>query len=164
MDLGTTFNNQHKIVQGAVVLVVVGTSVWIGWKIYDAVKTRMSLAGSFKEKSQVDEEIKKNSDNGIKASYTDSVYSAMANQLHALMDGYGSGAASMPAIFAKVKNDVDMLKLINAYGIRSLSSGAYNPAPAFKGTLAGAIADELDPIEIGQVNRILKLNKVTITF
>lgn len=164
MGAESTFNALPGPAKVILVVVGSGVSIFIGWQIYSAVKKRIASADSFKEKAQVDDEIKKLADKKIVPTYPNSTYTQMANQLFTLMSGYGSGATSMPAIFAKLMNNADMLKLIDAYGIRTLSSGKGNPTPDFTGTLAASISDELDPLEIYQVNKVIKARGITITF
>lgn len=164
MSAESTFNALPGVAKVVIVVAGTGLTLVTGYMIYSAVKKRIGLAGSFKEKREVDDEIKNLANKNVKPTYSDSQYLAWANQIHAGFDGYGSGVTQLPSIFIKLKNDADMLKLINAYGIREISSGKLNPTPNFKGTLAGAIADELDAFEINQMNRVLSANKITITF
>lgn len=164
MSAESTFNQLPGPAKIVIVVAGVGVGLFVGWKVYDVVRKRLNSADSFKEKAQVDDEIKALAEKKILPTYPNSTYTQMANQLFALMDGYGSGAMSMPAIFAKLINNADMLKLIDAYGIREVSSGKGNPTPNFRGTLAATISDELDPLDIANINRVLVARKISITF
>lgn len=164
MTAGETFNNLPGWAKGAIAVVGTGVAVLVGYGIYSAVKGRIKMAGDYKEQKDVKDDIKDLAENGVKPSYSDSQYSGWANQIFAALDGYTSDELSVYRVFANMKNDADVLKLINAYGIREISSGAGNPTPNFKGTLAGAITDEFDHAEITQINKILGLRGIKIKF
>ncbi|MEK6882102.1 MAG: hypothetical protein AABY22_20970 [Nanoarchaeota archaeon] len=164
MGVEKVFTGLPRIAQGIIAVVVVGGFGFIGWKIYSAIKKRISLAGSFKEKKEVTNAIQELENKGVKPTFINAQYLTFANQIHAAFDGYGTGFLSVAGIFGKLRNNVDILKLIDAYGIREIDSGKGNPAPNFKGTLAGAISDELSAWEIQQLNKLLKSNKISITF
>lgn len=80
----------------------------------------------------------------------------MANNIFAAMDGYGTDEETIMRELSKVKSDGDFVGLQNAYGIREVSSGRFNPSPNFKGTLTAALTDELSDYWIKQINTGLK--------
>jgi len=164
MGAESTFNQLPGWAKGVVVVAGTGAALFIGWQIYSAVKGRMAHAGDFAEKADVKDELGSLKTKGIKPSFSDSQYSAWANQLFTAMNGYTSDEAAVYRVFVNMKNNADVLKLIDAYGIRTLSSGNWNPAPDFKGTLSGALSEEFDTKEIAALNDILAKRKITIKF
>jgi hypothetical protein len=56
------------------------------------------------------------------------------------------------------------VKLIQAYDVRTLSSGAYNPSPDLTGNLVMALNDELDSNELFVVNGILAKKNIKYRF
>ena len=76
------------------------------------------------------------------------------------MDGYGTDEGTIYSVFRKIKNSGDFALLMNAYGVREISSGAWNPEPNFNGTLVGALTSELSSEDKGKVNKILQSKKI----
>ena len=76
------------------------------------------------------------------------------------MDGYGTDEATIYSVFSKFKNAGDFALVMNAYGVREISSGAWNPEPNFKGTLIGALTSELNVENKTKINKILASKKI----
>jgi len=55
-------------------------------------------------------------DKGVKPTYMDSQYIIFANALYSAMNGWGTDEIAVGKIMYKMKNDLDVNKLINAYG------------------------------------------------
>jgi hypothetical protein len=164
MSAGSTFNNLPPWAKGGIAVLGSLTVVAIGYAIYSGVKGRIKQAGDYKEQNAVKDDIKDLAAQNIKPSFTDSQYAAWANQILAAFNGYQSDESAVYRIFVNMKNDADVLKLINAYGIREISSGTGNPQANFKGTLAGAIADEFDTDEVKELNVMLAKRGIKIKF
>lgn len=164
MDAGKIFSDLPGWAKGIIAVVAIGGVAALGFAIYRGVKKRLSLAGAFDEKRKVKDELKNLGEKGIKPTLTEAEYAAMANQLVASFDGYGSKVSEIYKVFDKLKNDADVMKLIDSYGIREISSGRFNPEPNFKGTLAGAITEEMAGQEIAFANSVLKKKGIKITF
>lgn len=97
--------------------------------------------------------------NGVKASYTSDEYKSMANKLYEAMDGWGTDSATIFTIYGKLNNDVDFIKLDQAFGVREATDnlfGLYAPED-----LEGWIKDDLSTSEITQLNNILKKRGIT---
>jgi len=164
MTAGETFNGLPGWAKGVVAVIGTGVTVLIGWGIYSAVKSRIKHAGDYKEQNEVKDDLVVLSGQGVKPSYKDSQYATWASQLFSAFEGYQSDESAVYRVFVNMKNDADVLKLINAYGIREVSSGKGNPEPNFKGTLAGAIAEEMDTEEVKEINIILAKRGIKIKF
>ena len=164
MTAGESFNALPGWAKGAIAVIGTGVTVLIGYGIYSAVKGRIKNAGDYKEQNEVKDDIKELAAQGVKPSFYDSQYATWASQLVKAFEGYGLDESVVYRVFVNMKNDADVLKLINVYGIREISSGAYNPAPNFKGTLAATIAEEMDSEEVKEINVILAKRGIKIKF
>ena len=138
-------------------------AVGIGVAVYFSIKKRISLAGSFAEKRQIDNAIEDLAKKNIKPTWSKSTYLLAANQIFTALDGAATDENVIERIFERMKNDADILSLMEAYGIREVKSGL-PLVNNFKGTMAGAIADEFDEFEVKSLNKILTKNGVTILF
>lgn len=117
---------------------------------------------------------------GIKQSYTDSQYKSFADRLQNQYDGTDfknnlfdydipllgtwSGSGKVTAqIMKQLKNNVDFLKLSQAWGVRT-----YDQAGLFTGNVTGTLSycvnDELDSGEIVAINKILSKQGITYKF
>ena len=85
--------------------------------------------------------------NNVKPNYSITQYKSWADELHACFDGWGT-CDSWYHIFNSLKNQADMIMLIQQYGVRQVSSGRLNPEPDFTGGLSGALNNELDKSDL----------------
>jgi hypothetical protein len=164
MSAEKTFSGLPKWAQGAIAVGGLAIVALIGYKIYSAVDNRIKSAGEFKEKKDIKGELNQLALKGIKPTLGASKLSALANQLQEAFDGYGTDMEIVENAFSSIKNNADLIALMDTYGIRTYSSGRLSSEPDFKGTLSGAIANELDASNIKDVNKILSKNGVTILF
>jgi hypothetical protein len=96
---------------------------------------------------------------GIKATYTNSQYKSMADILYSAMDGYGTDDELVYKQFAKLKNDVDFVRLDDAFGVREATDnlfGLYEPLD-----LRGWVKDDLSESQIKTLNSKLKSQGIT---
>lgn len=164
MSVGTTFEGLPTWAKGVIAVAGTGVVVIVGYLIYSSVSTRLKHAGDYKEQKDVKDDLKDLESQNIKPSFTDSQYSTWASKLFSAFDGYQSDESAVYNVFSNMKNNADVLKLINAYGVREISSGKLNPEPNFKGTLSGAITAELDAEEVRALNLLLANKKIGIKF
>lgn len=150
--------------KGTVAVSVVAGVAVISYLIYRKVKAEKALKGAKNEVDAVAATTKVLTGAGQKPSLDDLKLSSLANQLFTAMDGYGSDAQSIYRAFANVKNDLDVVNLIKAYGIRNLSSGALNPTPNITGTLSQHITDELSASEVKALNDLLARKGIKYRF
>lgn len=115
-------------------------------------------------KETSDDLVTLNSSSATKQSISKSQAESYANSLQQLMDGYGSDEQQIKDIWYHVKNDADVLAIIKAFGIRTISSGYLNPEPDFKGTLPAALRSELSSYWIDKINEIFKNKKIKYRF
>lgn len=101
-----------------------------------------------------------NGGGGIPTSNLD--FRSMANNLFDAMDGYGTGYTDVETELKKLKSKSDWFALVDAYGVRTLNCGSYNPfCDDFTGDLEQCLQDELDSDETEDVNEIL--NKIGVS-
>jgi len=134
-----------RVVALVIVLAVLGVLIWV-------FSTQIKkLIGKMKAKTLIaDEEAK-----GISASYSAAEYYAMAEKLFTAMNGPGTDKPSVLATYRQIKNDVDFLKLNEAFGTRGSSWFGLE-----KGDLNKWLRDEGDNLVV-EVNQILAQNGVT---
>lgn len=101
---------------------------------------------------------------GIPRSYSQTQYGAFASELNVSFQGWGTDNDAVMNIFDKMKNDADVYALINAYGVRDIDSGSWNPAPNFRGDLPSALRDEMSSAEIQNLNIKLKNKGIEFQF
>lgn len=164
--LKASYMNLPPATRGLVTVVGVGLLAYIGFKVYKSVS---DTAGGVVSKEKGDKQEDKgwaaesdrlNQKPETRAKITTAQASAFANSLHAAMDGYGTDEPTIYSVFRNIKNAGDFALLMNAYGVREISSGAWNPEPNFKGTLTGALTSELAIEDKKKINEILKTKKI----
>jgi len=79
---------------------------------------------------------------------------AFANKIFSCMNGKGTYEEELIGVFNHLKNNADFLAVNKAYGTRTVLSKTYF-VDDFRGTMLGAIADELDVSYIKRINAIL---------
>lgn len=89
---------------------------------------------------------------GVKKSYTQSQYNAFAGQLYYAMKGFGTDEEVIYSVFSKMQNDLDVIALTNAYGIRD----GYD--------LQGWLRGDLSSSEMAKLNNILSNKGITKQF
>lgn len=99
---------------------------------------------------------------GMKLSYSQSVYDGYVSTLLAAFNGWGTSTYHTFGVFAKMKNNADVLKLIATYGIQTIKGGWMQSD--YTSDLPGAISEEMDWIEIRALNKIMKDNGVSYQF
>ena len=79
---------------------------------------------------------------------------AFANKIFSCMNGKGTYEEELIGVFYNIKNIADFLAVEKAFGVRTIYSKVWL-VDDFRGTLSGAIADELDVDYIKRINSIL---------
>lgn len=146
-------------------VVVVGglTGAFFGGRaVYHLISNAIDKA----QKGQALKDVKSDLNNlmlqGIFPSYNDSQYKTWADGMEACYQGWGTCTGD--TIFVNMKNDADVLKLIEAFGVRTISSGRWNPAPDFTGDLPAVLRDELTGTDIESINNALGDKKIKFRF
>ena len=155
-------------------VIAVGTGV-IGYfavrGVINRIKSQAQVAKEKESLDQVKKDLKNLTNSGVRKSYPDSQYKQWADSLEKqfagcdtsslfsvdvpLIGGYSGSGTKLYNILNQMKNDADMLALVDAYGLRTYDqcgiwSGDFGPA-----TLSQAVADELENDEIDGINAML---------
>ena len=142
----------------------VGLLLGIGFVVKKLIETPKKIKegghSRDQDKGEVDEELTL-IEQGKKATLTKSSMQSIANVIFSAVDGYGTDEDGIIRQMAKIKNNLDYLGVSRAWGIRTVSSGKWNPEPNFKGKLPAALQNELSDYWIKKINSKLAANKVT---
>lgn len=98
---------------------------------------------------------------GIKQTYLDSNYKGFADAIYAARSAnklFGTDEDAIYAVFKKMQNDLDIVKLSQAFGTRRLSFSLET------GNLGGFLADELDSDELNIINTDLNSKGIKYKF
>jgi hypothetical protein len=122
-------------------VVGIGVGLFAGWKIYKHFNPSGTERANRDEAAANTDFIKKNKEyldqlikKWRKPSYKDAMYSGWAKVLYTAMDQTGSSAGTVLNVFDKMKNDTDVVKLIDVFGIKNKKtinpfSSAATPMP-----------------------------------
>jgi len=103
-----------------------------------------------------------NSNNGGGGTTSQLNFQSLANDLFTAFDNYGTAWDNGPSggvtgIMGSLKSDADFDALKQAYGIRKINCGTWNPfCTDFEGDMIGSLNDELDESELNEINDLLK--------
>jgi hypothetical protein len=103
--------------------------------------------------TSVKTDIQKETAKGEQPSYSNSNYKTLADKLYSAMNTSGTDESAIYSVFETLKNKIDVLKLIEAYGVRQLY--VFGFPVGGKQNLSQALSDELSSNEIAKVNQIL---------
>jgi hypothetical protein len=146
-------------------VVVIGVGV-AAWTVYTRITSTLKNKKSQKESKEVikysNDEITKLNKEGVRQSYSDTQYKIWADAAFSCYSGWGTCTGD--TIFINMKNDVDVLKLIQAFGVRTIPSGMLNPAPDFTGSLPSVMRDELSGSDLSSINRLLAKKGIKYQF
>ncbi|MCK9562909.1 MAG: hypothetical protein M0R02_09360 [Bacteroidales bacterium] len=113
----------------------------------------------FKEKINAPEQVKKEMI-PTDVSFSDSEYIQMCDVLFEAMNGVGTNTAKIKTVFQKLKTKTDFLKLVEFFGVRTLSLGYLWLTET--GTLFQLLESELSANEKAEMNQILRNISVSI--
>lgn len=124
-------------------LVVGGVALYAFWRFRKATSTPDQGEVAAREAGTL-------AASGLRASYPDSAYAGFADRIYtAGTSGFGTDEASIYEVFGRMNNDLDVAKLVAAFGNRR---GEFTIQ--FAG-LGGWLRTELSAAEIAKVNSIL---------
>jgi hypothetical protein len=167
--------------KGIVVVGTLGVVYFLGRSILNKIQANAEVQKQMQTITSQKDEIKNLQDSGAKPSFADSQYKSWAdgivsqfkgcdivpkvplvpaNFLGFITNWSGSGAYFVN-IIDKFKNNLDFLKLSEAYGVRSYPDCGWGDV---NGTLAQAVANELDDNEIKAINKSLSKKGITYSF
>lgn len=164
--------------KGVSAIVGIGVVVYAGVLIRKGIKKAVDTGKESKAVKDAQDDLNELKSKGQKQSYQDGQYTAWADKIEVQFSGCDwSVATGLPGntltasgrilmdIVKQLKNDVDFLKLVSAYGVRTYDQcGTWPFSGNFTGSLFQAVSDEIDSIELKKINEQLKANGVTKTF
>lgn len=101
---------------------------------------------------------------GIRPTASDVQYKTWADSIHSAMNGYGSDEEAIFNVMRNMKNEADVIMLIRAFDVRTISSGRFNVEPDLTHALPAAMTSELSSGEIKEVNDILLARGIRFQF
>ncbi len=149
-------------------LVVIGTlgaltaAYFAGRGIYNSIKDKIAAGKAGATVKDATTQLVVLATAGVLPSYADTQYKIWADAMDSCYQGWGTCTGD--TIFVNLKNDADILKLIQAFGVRTISSGKWNPEPDFMGDLPGVIRNELSGSDIDSINQSLAEKGITYKF
>jgi hypothetical protein len=164
MAKGEIFSGLPSWSKGVISVAVIGGIGFVAYTIYQKIKKDKDLKGA---KTEIDATTQATADltKAGQAPKLDSFKLAqIANQIHAALNGAGTDESAVYRAFAQVKNDLDVVNLTKAYGIRKLSTGTWNPASDFEGTLGQSLTEELNAKEMAALNTLLAKKGIKYRF
>ena len=158
------FSDLPQWAKGLIGVVVVGTVIFVGYKVYKNFGTTVAKQPLKEEERAVDLELDKLISSGQKPKLAKSQHLAIANKLFTAMDGWGSDDTQVKEAIQSIPTYPDLLAVISAYGIRKLSTGKWNPSPEKNQTLVQALNEECSSSELADLNKILASKKISYKF
>lgn len=132
---------------------LIAGGLYVGYKIVQF------FAGSITSVAAATNEVKTLTAKGVKATYPDSSYTQWASSIvSAGFNTLGTDEQAIYAIFKKMMNDLDVAKLIVAFGNQRVEF-SFQSAP-----LGAWLSSELSSDEMATVNKILSGKKIKYQF
>lgn len=162
-----SYMNLPPATRGLITVVGVGVGLYIVYKIYQSISGTLSgevtqqQAGTREDKGWAAEADRLNQNPATRSTITKAQAQSYAQSIFTAMDGYGTDEEAILGVFKNIKNDADFAMISNAYGVREVSSGAWNPEPNYKGTMSGALTSELSQSWKDDINKVLAGKKIT---
>jgi hypothetical protein len=111
--------------KGILVIAAVGV---VGYVIYKVAKGGLRSLKDAREKGQLNNDTKDLLSQGVKYSYLTSQYNTFADKIFAALKGATEDEDMIKVVMSSMKNDLDVLALIAAYGTRDASFWAWESA------------------------------------
>ncbi len=142
---------------------VIGTTIFVGMKVYNSFIAHKDTKEGRDEIKETDKTVKQLQDKGIKLSYPEAQYKTWANSLKVAADGCGTSNQVWKNIFAALKTELDVYQLISAFGIQKIDDCGWGSGDS-NYTLGQMLADELGDDELVEVNAMLTSKKINFQF
>lgn len=126
-------------------------------------KEKEEKKGSQENLNAVSQEIQILTQNN-KPSYSPAQYSSWANAIFTACDGYATDEDAIYDVFKNMKIKLDVLELIKAFDIRTVSSGAWSLEPDVTGDLPTVLTSELKASEKKVINDDLQQKGIDYKF
>lgn len=153
-------NDPKKAATLVCMILLIFLVVWIVIKIFgNKISSIFTKAGNQIQQS-IDMQQIEDRYTGQQKSYTTFEYETMASNLYTAMKGAGTNEAAIRAVMNKMKNDLDVYALIDAFGTRDAAWPS-----SWSGTLSDWLIDELSTSDLEKyVNSVLKSKGISFRF
>jgi len=159
-----SFTGMPTWAKGLIGVVVVGAVLIVAYKIYKKSTDLVKEQGERQQDQQINNELVQLMSKGEKPKLTKAQWLGLANKIHTAMDGWGTDNLAILQAFMSIPTYLDLLGVMQSYGVRTVASGKGNPAPDFKGTMSSAIVDDMDAVYVQKINQILTARKIPYKF
>jgi hypothetical protein len=149
------------------VVAVVGVSIIAGttFVIYKSIKNAIIKAqGNSSSSEEAKDDLKDLRNQGVKPNYPDAQYEVWAEQLHQAMKFTFTDEDAVYRIFNFLKNDADVLKVIQVYGLRPEVGTTLTTWFDTDMTLAQQIASAMSTSEIVKINNGFRAKGIKFRF
>lgn len=145
---------------GKKIAIVIGVII-SGYIVYRLVKGIVKQKDNRSEVQQASNELESlNQSPQTAQSITKFEAEQYANTIFTAVDGWATDETAIAKVFYRLKNNADFLAVSKAFGIRTISSGRFNPEPDYKATMTEAIHIDMDADEKKVLNDILIKKKI----
>jgi hypothetical protein len=148
--------------KGIIVVGVVGAAAFLIYKVAKSVSSGVSSLKNLKEKGQLGNDEKTLQSQGVRYSFLQSQYNSFADKIFSALKGATEDEDMIMTVMASMRNDLDVLALIKAYGVRDASFWGWEKANY---DLITAINAYMSTSEVETyVNAPLRANGITYQF
>lgn len=168
------YQDQPRVTKGIINVIVVGGLAYLGWRLYRDAKRRQEIAAAMAAAQLAAAELARLAKEGVRPSFYDSQYELWANQVAEAMNGCGTDEAMILNVMSFMRNDADVLKLIEQFGVRYYRPCAASQpisyatwlldSQSFGGGIGEWFAYDLSTSDIQDINETLKDNGVSYRF
>lgn len=163
MNPASAFFLNPKVIRTIAIVIGLIIAGIILWRVFKWLSRRVKTGGQRQETSDITFRILQLRQQGMKPSYSPDQYSSWANQLQEAFDGCGTSNHVWENVFNSVKNELDLLLVMDSYNTRTIDEcGPFTGN--FTGTLSETIVSDLSGSEISEINAKLKAKGINKTF
>lgn len=155
-------------------VILIGGAALAVYLIYKNARHNKEIAEANTAAEQAGKDLSDLENLGILPTLYDTEYENFSQELVQAMNGCGTDEASIYSVFGKMANDADVLKLIQAFGVRYYQPCVWTSPvsytlwlandQAFGGGLPAWLGYDLDASEIAKVNSILRSKQISFQF
>jgi hypothetical protein len=142
-------------------IIMIGGALIGAYVLYRALSGFVSQQSGRQETQSASDELDRlNQNSATRQKLSNYQAEQLSNKLFTAMNGWQTDESAIYGVMYQLKNNADFLAVSKAFGIRTISSGQFNPTKNHKGTMTQCLNDELDSGERFKVNNILKAKKI----
>jgi hypothetical protein len=149
--------------KGVIAVIAVGGVALIGYTVYKKISKTQQTKDAEESLRDVNKDIITLSKTQ-KPSFIQAQYGAFGDSLFEAMSGFGTDNSAIEEIFGKMKNTLDVLKLVQAFGIRIYSDDRLFFFNTKEMNLNQWISAELSNNEKNKLNKVLASKGIKYQF